>query len=164
MLYNNLEKEGNRVRNTILDVNKSFFDEKQVPSFGYELLREVLIPDLLGKDTPQLLYWAGKNLARKYPLDSIEMIVDFFSKAGWGQLTLDKDKKEELEFHLTGDLVSNRLSSKEPSTFQLESGFLAQQIEHQKGQLSEAYEQQKNRALKVIFTVKTDKKDIIKHI
>jgi predicted hydrocarbon binding protein len=164
LLYNNLEKEGNRVRNTILDVNKSFFDEKQVPSFGYELLREVLLPDLLGKDTPQLLYWAGKNLARKYPLDTIEMIVDFFTKAGWGHLTLDKDKKDELEFHLTGDLISNRLSSKEPSTFQLEAGFLAQQIQLQKGRLSEAHEQQKNRALKVIFTVKTDKKDIINTI
>lgn len=147
------------LRHRLLDENKSFYDEKQVPSFGYELLREVLLPDLLGKDTPQLLYWAGKNLARKYPLDSIELIPSFFLQAGWGNLILVKEKKDEFEFHLTGDLISNRLQKKETATFQLEAGFLAWQIQQLTGQLSESYEQQKKRALQVIFTVKSDKKD-----
>ncbi|EOR25431.1 hypothetical protein A499_05335 [Niallia nealsonii AAU1] len=32
-------------------------DPLTVPAYGYELIREILIPELLGRDTPDLLYW-----------------------------------------------------------------------------------------------------------
>nr|WP_141432054.1 YslB family protein [Bacillus sp. 03113] len=130
-----------------------------VPVFGYELLREVLIPDLLGKDAAEILYWAGKKLARKYPLKSYEEAVHFFQEAGWGQLTLKSEKKNEQEFELEGPIVTKRLSKKEECFFQLEAGFLAQQIEHQKNVVSEGYEQPKKRGGKVQFTIKWDSKD-----
>lgn len=41
-----------------------------VPSFGLDLLRDYLIPELLGDEAPHIMYWAGKDLARKFPLDS----------------------------------------------------------------------------------------------
>jgi predicted hydrocarbon binding protein len=132
-----------------------------ISGFGYELIREVLLPDLLGKDTASILYWAGKNLARKYPLETVEDIVTFFDKAGWGTLTVASERKDELEFELTSPLIEARLSSKEECTFQLEAGFLAQQIEQQKKLVTETYEQQKKRAKKIIFTVKWDRKDTL---
>ncbi|WP_078545235.1 YslB family protein [Litchfieldia alkalitelluris] len=128
-----------------------------VPAFGYELIREEVLSDLLGKNASQLLYWAGKNLARKYPLDSIDDIISFFKRAGWGELTIHTLKKNEYEFHLTNQMVTSRMKKNEEHSFQLEAGFLAQQIQQHKNQLTEAYEQHKKRVNQVIFTVKWDK-------
>lgn len=132
-----------------------------VPSFGYELLREVLLPDLLGKETASILYWAGKRLARQYPLGTFEEIIAFFAKAGWGALTIIKERRDELEVELAGELVAARMSMNDDCSFSLEAGFLAQQIEQQKRCITEAYEQPKKRAKKVIFTIKWDQKDAV---
>lgn len=131
-----------------------------VPAFGYELIREVLLPSILGKETSSILYWAGKDLARKFPLQNIEEIIDFFEKAGWGYLTT-QESKNELQAELTSELISQRLQKKDFSTFQLEAGFLAQQIESQKNVIAECYEHPKRRAKKIVFTVKWDKKDTV---
>ncbi|QPA30283.1 YslB family protein [Thermaerobacillus caldiproteolyticus] len=130
-----------------------------ISGFGYELIREVLLPDLLGKETPNILYWAGKNLARRYPLETFDDVMSFFDKAGWGTLTVINERNDELEIELTGELVTTRLALNEECTFQLEAGFLAQQIEQQKHCVAEAYEQPKKRTKKVVFTVKWDRKD-----
>ncbi len=130
-----------------------------ISGFGYELIREVLLFDLLGKETPNILYWAGKNLARKYPLETLDDIITFFEQAGWGTLTVINERNDELEVELTGTIVTARFTLNENCSFQLEAGFLAQQIEQQKRCVAEAYEQQKKRAQKVLFTVKWDKKD-----
>ncbi|MFE8703785.1 YslB family protein [Cytobacillus sp. FJAT-54145] len=132
-----------------------------VSAFGYELIRDILLPELLGKETPAILYWAGKGLARKFPLDSIEQVVDFFEQAGWGTLSLIEHKKNELEFELSSELITRRFKIKDDCSFQLEAGFLAQQIESQRKTTAEAYEHPKKRAGKVIFTVKWDKKDVV---
>ncbi|MGG0720577.1 YslB family protein [Robertmurraya massiliosenegalensis] len=132
-----------------------------VPAFGYELIREILLPSLLGKETSAILYWAGKDLARKFPLQSIDEIIEFFDKSGWGSLTIKDETKNELQMELTSPLISERLQKKDISTFQLEAGFLAHQIETLKDVIAEAYEHPKRRAKKVIFTVKWDSKDSI---
>lgn len=136
-------------------------EHTNVPAFGYELIREILIPSLLGKETSAILYWAGKDLARKFPLNSFDETVDFFEKAGWGYLTIKEESKNELLVELTSPLISERLRKKEISTFQLEAGFLAQQVEAQKNVVAEAYEHPKRRAKKVVFTIKWDNKDTI---
>jgi hypothetical protein len=127
--------------------------------FGYEIIREFLLPDLLGKDTPEILYWAGKRLARKFPLTSLDEIIEFCEKASWGKLTLRKETKNEFEFDLASPLLASRAASKPEYFFQLEAGFLAQQIEFQQKALTEAYEHPVKKSTKVQFTVKWDKKD-----
>ncbi|MBD8068898.1 YslB family protein [Bacillus sp. PS06] len=141
----------------LFEESRSELESQTVSAFGYELIREDVLSDLLGKNAPQLLYWAGKNLARKYPLQSIEEIISFFETAGWGTLTVDRMKKNEMECHLTGELIAARIKKNAEHSFQLEAGFLAQQIQQQTNQLTESYEQLKKRALKVIFTVKSEK-------
>lgn len=138
--------------------------EMKIPSFGYELIREVLLPDLLGKDAPQLLYWAGKNLARKYPLPTLEEIASFFNDSGWGTLAVVEEKRTELHFELSSDMIANRISRKGGCHFQLEAGFLAEQIQQQKGLVTEAYEQQKKKDGKVTFLVKWDRGDYINEL
>ena len=132
-----------------------------IPVFGYELIREELLPNILGKDASHILYWAGKDLARKYPLKNIDEIFDFFVKAGWGHLSIKREGKQMLEFELTSPIVTERIKKREQSTFQIEAGFLAQQVEQQKKVVAEAYEHPKKRAGKVIFTVKWDNRDNI---
>ncbi|WP_455675054.1 YslB family protein [Pradoshia sp.] len=131
-----------------------------IPSFGYELIREFLLVDLLGKEGPQLLYWAGKQLARRFPLSTIDETIAFFKDAGWGDLRIVKESKDEAKWELSGELIKRRYAINEEANFQLEAGFLAAQMENLKKAVSEAYEEQKKKANIVYFTIKTDNKDI----
>lgn len=84
-----------------------------------------------------------ENLARKFPLESWEDIPAFFHDAGWGTLTMVHSKKQELEFELEGPLVSNRLKFQKEPCFQLEAGFIAEQIQLMNEHIAESYEQVK---------------------
>ncbi|AXN37792.1 MULTISPECIES: YslB family protein [Peribacillus] len=136
-------------------------EESQVPAFGYELIREVLLNDILGKDSNQILYWAGKQLARKFPLNGEQEVVAFFQNAGWGHLEIIKFSKTEMELSLTGEIISRRLDLHPDCHFQLEAGFLAEQFTLQKKFLSESTEEIKRRAKKVTFTIQWDPRDPI---
>jgi predicted hydrocarbon binding protein len=129
--------------------------------FGLELLRGDLLPDILGKDTPEILYWAGKRLARKYSFNTLDEIIDFFNRAAWGELTLKSENQNEMEFELISPIMVSRVKSKSEHFFQLEAGFLAQQIENQKEVVTEAFEHPVKRSHKVQFTLKWDNKDHI---
>ncbi len=136
-------------------------ESRNISIFGYELIREVLLPDIFGKDTPEILYWAGKRLARKYPVNNLDELIEFFSKASWGTLTVKNEKNDEIDFELMSPLIISRVKSKAEHFFQLEAGFLAQQIEIQKGAVAETFEHPIKKSQKVTFTVRWDKKDKI---
>jgi predicted hydrocarbon binding protein len=137
-------------------------DSPVVSAFGYELIRDILLPELLGKEAPEILYWAGKRIARQFPLENLDEIRAFFQKASWGTLIITNESKNELELELIGDIISQRLQSGKDISFQLEAGFIAQQIEQQKEVVAEAFEHPRKKGSKVQFTVKWDKKDIVK--
>lgn len=120
------------------DVQNLPFENNMVSIFSKEILRDVLLPDLLGKDHSQILYWAGKQLARKFPLSNIDEVVEFFNNAGWGELQEENHSKNEAEFTLFGHIINRRFDLNEDSEFQLEAGFLAQQIEFQKKRITES--------------------------
>ncbi|MBO0960152.1 YslB family protein [Neobacillus sp. MM2021_6] len=147
---------------TVVDIDVNSPEPRTISIFGYELIREVLLPEILGKDTPEILYWAGKRLARKFPLTDFDQVVEFFANASWGQLELAKETKNEIEIELTSPLIVSRVKSKAEYFFQLEAGFLAQQIELQKEVIAEAFEHPIKKANKVQFTIKWDTKDPIK--
>lgn len=131
-----------------------------VPIFSKELLRDILLPDLLGKDHSQILYWTGKQLARKFPLNNNEEMYDFFIKAGWGELTEAKISKKEAEYILSGPIISRRFDLNAECEFHLEAGFLAEQIQLQNKRITEAVTEPKRKAGKVKFLVRWDSKDI----
>ncbi|MFK9091251.1 YslB family protein [Bacillus salipaludis] len=147
---------------TVIDLNVNAAEPRTISIFGYELIREILLPEILGKDTPEILYWAGKRLARKFPLVDFNQVVEFFANASWGQLEIKKETKNEIDIELTSPLIVSRVKSKAEHFFQLEAGFLAQQIELQKEVIAEAFEHPVKKANKVQFTVKWDTKDPIK--
>ncbi|WP_271001136.1 YslB family protein [Listeria seeligeri] len=132
-----------------------------VPSFGLDLLRNYLIPEILGDEAPHIMYWAGKDLARKFPLDSFEAIIDFFEKASWGKLSMLKEKKDELRLLLEGEMVDSRFLSQENPTFKLEAGFIAEQLQSQKELYTESYDEIDKRKKQVTIIVKWDHKETI---
>ncbi|HET7656876.1 MAG TPA: YslB family protein [Bacillales bacterium] len=134
-----------------------------VPAFSYQLLRDTLIPELLGKDHAMIQYWAGKNLARQYPLETIEQTVEFFSKAGWGKLDVDTEGKTNITFTLSSALVTDRLKQHKNVPFTLESGFLAQQIQMMKNRFTDAQSSLK-RGQNVAITVQWDPKDVVEEV
>ena len=51
------------------------------PTFAIELLRDYVLTDLLGEDYGQVIYWAGKRVARKVPVMPDDELVAFFEEA-----------------------------------------------------------------------------------
>ncbi len=119
-------------------------EDVSLNAFAYELLREELLPDLIGNDLDGILYWSGRNLARKYPLETIEEVIQFFEKAGWGTLSIIEHKRREMQFQLKGTLIAERQKQNRHSSYQLEAGFIAEQIQKQRNVVAESYEEKKN--------------------
>ena len=97
-------------------------------SSGYDLLRYVGLPDMLGKDAGIILYVLGKNLARKAECESFEELFEFFLHSGWGELQLVHEKRKKYIFELSGDIIQSRLATFENIDFQIELGFIAETI------------------------------------
>lgn len=128
-------------------------DEHSLPSFGYHLIRNVLLQQMFGEEYESILYWSGKSLAREYPLHSLDEVAHFFSKAGWGTLTLKKEGRQEWVLQLDGI----ERSVLQRTSYRLEAGFLAEQVQSQKGFITEALEIKKRD--KIIFEVRWDRSD-----
>lgn len=131
---------------------------KTIPSFGYEILRDGVLRSILGKHEADVLYWAGKEIARKFPLFSLDEAPSFFSQAGWGHLTLEKQSNDTYILSLTGDADILKFDDR---NFRLEAGFLAEQVQKLKGYLTECHEEVNVKKQFVTFTVKWDLKDPI---
>ena len=92
-----------------------------------EVLRDALIPKLLGDDSSGILYWAGKDLARQFPVASDDDLVTFFEQAGWGHLIIVNTSDDLITYELTGEPVARRSATIAAPDFMLETGFLAEQ-------------------------------------
>lgn len=130
-------------------------DHETVPAFAYELLRDVLIPELVGEEESIILYWAGKNIARKYPLETTEDFIQFFHHAGWGELAVNEEKKNQIIFQFSSESVIKKIRNGTSASFSLETGFLAQQIEMMKNRPADARKEMKKK--KVIVTVQWER-------
>ncbi|MFD0897055.1 YslB family protein [Loigolactobacillus binensis] len=98
-------------------------------TLGYELLRDILLPDLLGQEAPGILYWAGKDLARRLPLSQLADLPTFFTQFNFGDLTLSQQVKNRYIYQLSGPQIERRQKAFSNADFQLETGFVAQQIQ-----------------------------------
>ncbi|MFF5994411.1 YslB family protein [Lysinibacillus sp. KU-BSD001] len=132
---------------------------KTIPTFGYELIRDNILRSVLGKHEEEVLYWAGKELARKFPLFSMAEAASFFEQAGWGSLSLEKEGKDFAIFLLIGDADILKF---EERCFRIEAGFLAEQTQKLNGYLTECYEEKNIKHGTVTFNLKWDLKEPIK--
>ncbi|PUB15100.1 YslB family protein [Paenisporosarcina sp. OV554] len=133
-------------------------DTKTVPAFGYELIRDHVLSTILGKHEDDILYWSGKELARKFQMFSMEEVSSFFEEAGWGVLTLDSLSKDEAFYTLTGEPDALQIDKR---CFRLEAGFLAQQQQKLGGYLTECFEEKFIKKNIIHFHIKSDLKEKI---
>ncbi|HJA73941.1 MAG TPA: YslB family protein [Candidatus Limosilactobacillus faecipullorum] len=102
-------------------------------------MRDVLLPLILGNETNGILYWIGKDLARQFPIASVSELVTLTRQLGLGNLKLVTEKNNTRIWELTGPVVEERVGiKKENTSFTLEAGFLAKEIEFQLSRLTEA--------------------------
>jgi hypothetical protein len=97
--------------------NAHIIDNKH---FSYLLIRDYLLGNILGEHTDEILYWAGKDLARQFPLKSQEDLYEAMIYCGFGQLELLKKEKNAQQYRLESDLVTVRTQNEQVS-FQLEA-------------------------------------------
>ncbi|MFC7061594.1 YslB family protein [Halobacillus seohaensis] len=120
---------------------------------GFDLLRYYTLPDFLGKDSPYLLYFMGKNIARETTATTFEDLYEFFQYMGWGALQLIKEKRKEMIFHLQGHIVEKRLNQKIYKVdFRLECGFLAETLQSITGDTYECIEEISSKEHIVVIT------------
>src|SRR5699024_7834637 len=124
---------------------ESIATELETTGTGYDLLRYVALPDLLGEDASVILYVMGKNLARASALKSIEEVSAFFHKTGWGSLELVKEKRSEQIFKLQTRAITERDRLGIETDYRLESGFLAASLEQIHSIRCECIEEKKPR-------------------
>jgi len=139
-------------------------DAAGAPYFPQLLLRDALIPELLGEDRGAIGYWAGKSLARKFPLGNPKDAAVFFQQAGFGTLTLLKQTAQMTRWQVSGEAVALRKKMDADAPFTLEAGFLAEMMAQQLGIAAEAELVDTSRKLRdqaVTFDVYTDPEDVI---
>ncbi|WP_164668440.1 YslB family protein [Virgibacillus doumboii] len=131
----------------------ALLDDLHTSGAGYDILRYISLPELLGTESNTLLYFMGKNLARKLEIQTISDIIYSFDKLGWGRLELVKEKKKVLTFHLMADAVVYRLSAPFDTEFRLEAGFLAEALQSIKSRPCECTEEINKKIHQVEFSV-----------
>lgn len=139
-------------------------DANGAANFPQMLLREALLPELLGDDLGDISYWAGKSLARRFPIGNPKDATTFFEQAGFGTLALTKQTAQMTRWQLSGTPVKLRKQLQGDTGFTLEAGFLAEMMAQQLGVSAEAELTEtphKLQATTVTFDVYTDPDDVI---
>lgn len=105
---------------------------------GQELIRDELLPSILGSDNHEISYWAGKHLARNHRLATFDDLATFFTQFKLGNLKLVKKVGRQINWQLSGEIVKNRLDLFDDPDFYLETGFIAQSCQYISDQTAEA--------------------------
>ncbi|KGO32155.1 DUF2507 domain-containing protein [Oenococcus alcoholitolerans] len=134
--------------------NLSNFPNEQT-AFSLALLRDGILNDILDDDADDILYYAGKEIARQFFARTLDDIQDFFAIAGWGDIEISSQKPDRENWTLTGEAIKIRNAAIEKPSFFLEAGFLAQDIQQQTHRRTECSYQIEDKN-KVIFTVYID--------
>ncbi|HSP20802.1 MAG TPA: DUF2507 domain-containing protein [Planococcus sp. (in: firmicutes)] len=114
---------------------------------AFKVLRNHVIPDILGRYETDILYWTGKSLAYKSPLLSLKGAPDFFQQAHFGELKIEQPAKGENALHLDA-------TGLEKHFFNLESRFSAQQKQNIDGFMTESFEEPFGKKNGVCITTK----------
>ncbi|APC48094.1 YslB family protein [Virgibacillus halodenitrificans] len=137
--------------NTVFPISQ--LTDLQSSGAGYDILRYLGLPELLGTESNTLLYFLGRNLARKFEFNSMEDIVHLFEQLGWGYLEIVKEKKETIIFQLMSDAIVQRLKAPIDTEFRLEAGFLAEAYQRIDNSDCECTEEINSKLFLVQFTL-----------
>ncbi|WHX27678.1 YslB family protein [Virgibacillus halodenitrificans] len=137
--------------NTVFPISQ--LTDLQSSGAGYDILRYLGLPEILGTESNTLLYFLGRNLARKFEFNSMEDIAHLFEQLGWGYLEIVKEKKETIIFQLMSDAIVQRLKAPIDTEFRLEAGFLAEAYQRIDNSDCECTEEINSKLFLVQFTL-----------
>ncbi|WDF83401.1 DUF2507 domain-containing protein [Lacticaseibacillus pabuli] len=123
--------------------------------FGQMILRDELLPSLLGPRLDRIMYFAGRDMGAHFPAKDDE-IAGTFTDLGLGNLATSKMKVRERTYTLDGPIVVERLSKHPDADFQFEAGLLAQMVQQALGMSAEAHSVVEGRGKRVAITVAID--------
>lgn len=126
----------------------------QLNSLG--LLRDYLLPNLLKEDEEDILYWAGKELARSFTIETIDELAERMRSLFAGTLEETKKTKHTVTYSFSGPFVHHRLTSKTAPHFSLEAGFLAEAYQRLTGNYTESTYDIQNKQSQVTFLLQSD--------
>lgn len=136
---------------------KAIMTNNEQSSYNALVLRDLVIPNILGDDTSAILYWAGRNLANKFNLPDPHTLNTFCQQMHWGTLELTRQGRYKETYILSGPDVQTRLQLDPNAEFQLETGFIAQTRQLQLNYPCEASCEHKNDH--IIITCQLDPTD-----
>src|SRR5690625_4191241 len=120
---------------------------------GQDVLRYLTLPELLGHEKETILYFAGRTLARKIDIRSIDDLAFTFHLFRWGKLELEKEKKNKIVFYLMADEIVERMKAPYTVDFRMEAGFIAEALEQITNRATECIESVNERLYSIQFTV-----------
>lgn len=107
----------------------AYAERINMPYLGYHLLRETLTSTLLGESESPILYWMGKNLGKKIPIQSATGMILPFIRLGLGQLDLLEESPRQICYSLTHSIYSHMSEERLSRTLALECGVIAGSVE-----------------------------------
>lgn len=110
-----------------------YAERMSMPYLGYHFLRETLTHSLLGDSESPILYWLGKELGRKIPIQSANGIILPFMRLGLGQLDVIETSEQSTTYQLSHTIFSYQSPERLSRTLSLESGIIAGAMESWKG-------------------------------
>lgn len=109
-------------------ISLSALDEFPNETVGQDVLRYICLPEFLGIEQENLLYFIGKRLARMIEFNTLDDVFYIFEKLRWGNLEIVRNRRNRMTFHLMADEVAQRMESSIQIDFRLEAGFLAESV------------------------------------
>lgn len=131
----------------------SLLSQLHTSGAGYDVLRYICLPKLLGTEANTILYFMGKELARSFNIQTINDIYEVSDKLGWGKMELIKERRNSITFTLMADAVFHRLKAPLKLDFRLEAGFVAESIRMIKGVECECTEKINHKIYQIQFKV-----------
>ena len=122
--------------------------------FGYEILRDHVLPSILGTHEDEILYWAGKEVAENSQFSALMNFLYSFRKPVGVHFISKRRRKDEAFYSLKNDFGTNNQNR----SCQLEAGFIAEQYQKLNGLLTECYGESNAKDGLVHFQVKWDLK------
>lgn len=120
------------------------------------LLRDYLLPNLLKDDEEDILYWAGKELARSFTIETSDELTERMLTLFSGVLEETKKTKHAVYYSFSGPFIHHRLTSKATPSFSLEAGFLAEAHQRITGTYTEASYEIQTKQDRVTFHLQSD--------
>ncbi|WP_255298517.1 DUF2507 domain-containing protein [Brevibacillus dissolubilis] len=126
-------------------------EQMNMPYTGYYFLRETLSTTMLGESEAPILYWMGKDIGGKIPIDSPEDLILPFMRLGLGKLEVADQSKQEIAFTLDHSLFAQLPQDRLPKMLSLETGIITGAISQWLGQQADGQlEIHQNQTLKTL--------------